>query len=1217
MSFKLIITGFVFLIVLFCNAFDVTVKKDKDGDITLENQFILAKVTSKGGKLIVFEDNILKTNYALTTSDWAGIGKFRIFEDTTCREFLHANYKVKILQNSKTKAVVECSYIAKRKDHPWRGFEVIKRYSLKKGENRLRMDLVINSYGNSGKLTPFMHNYLRIRNKSYAFAQTANGLFCQEIKAANSKERTKFVRNLTEKWGAVITPETQNGIIGLDTLDSTKEMLFWFDESKPTFEPVFETAKFLMNSSWSNIYYFAPLRNMKSCHFATENYVGGFCIENSKSVMKFFPLTDIGQVKVKIYTRNNLIKDFSIDTKVGKSFTIPVKLKKEIQKLKLKIEYQQQNKTHEIFASPLLKGNVSGNNSLAKEEKSTQEYAKCHVPKGKMFVSKDMTVPLGFFAITNKLAKNSQKTMKLIIDVPEGITLMNPMAHYGNCHKQISKTLIKIKGQPYNRYVIPKLGFRNTVFASTTWNSGKQGIMYYQLKWKNGEDERKSIQVEALTIPRAPFPKQLITNIPGFGMLASYIDCWPNFYEAMRHVGSNTISSSGTAVRNAKTLKQFYQKAQQEGFYIFANFLPFHLADKSSLWMYNEDINNFCALSLAGKDSKWPCPSYRGKAFQYHVELAALPGKLGATMLALDTEMWNGADYCFCNRCLKLFQKFMKENHPKQKYLSPKIFRNYPEKYPQYNKIWDDFKASLGNEMYSAIVNRFNKNLKEAGTKGPYMVGTYDALPPGTIYSMFLRLNDLLKAKLVNHVQPSPYTRGNALKFAESVKQARNAIKNSNILTWMSAGGVYSNDEYPGRDFRYCLLENFINGARGYLILPWYGLDAEDLKEHAIAMQMVVPVEDIIVDGKVITKLIPSNLDVKICGLQKGKEQLILISEYYDTKATSVSFKLNALENCQAIDMLTGEKIASIVKGNNVIHVNIPANDRAILLYVGNRKLDFSNRQIPNRKVKGIAKKSPSLATKQQNNEDKKAFEGKLVISKDNLVISNNWYKVSFFKNSPYSEINFVKTSKAYQFFLSNAIRYRNKNFSVLSKKSKRELKKSLDGKKIDLTFHEKFTFPDRTISSQITFTFWNDRPVIKFSGQIKQDSQAENTRITGSLNSWWFKKIEAGKVMHLYSTGPVPRKNGLLVDLDGSIEAGWRKKYKYFSLSDGNNAFGIITPSLANASLYVSKKKHGYISGSKIKMDGNIYKTDHYIYIGSEKELDMWAEKIYTSQHK
>jgi hypothetical protein len=306
-----------------------------------------------------------------------------------------------------------------------------------------------------------------------------------------------------------------------------------------------------------------------------------------------------------------------------------------------------------------------------------------------------------------------------------------------------------------------------------------------------------------------------------------------------------------------------------------------------------------------------------------------------------------------------------------------------------------------------------------------------------------------------------------------------------------------------------------------------------------------------------------------------------------------------------------------LVKGNNVIHVNIPANDRAILLYIGNRKLDFSNRQIPNRKVKGIAIKSPSLATKQQNNEDKKAFEGKLVISKDNLVISNNWYKVSFFKNSPYSEINFVKTSKTYQFFLSNAIRYRNKNFSVLSKKSKRELKKSLDGKKIDLTFHEKFTFPDRTISSQITFTFWNDRPVIKFSGQIKQDSQAENTRITGSLNSWWFKKIEAGKVMHLYSTGPVPRKNGLLVDLDGNIEAGWRKKYKYFSLSDGNNAFGIITPSLENASLYVSKKKHGYISGSKIKMDGNIYKTDHYIYIGSEKELDMWAEKIYTSQHK
>ena len=1214
MRFKLIVSGLSLFAVLLCNALELNVQKDKTGNFVLENQFIRAAISAKGGKIVIFEDKIRQMNYALSTGSWAGLGKVRIFEDRTCTEFLDENYKVKILQNSGDKVTVECSYFAKRKDHPWRGFEVVKRYSLKKGENRLCMEWIINSYSNSGKLTPFMHNYLRIRNKSYAFAQTADGLFCREIRAANSRERTRMVRNLSEPWGAVVSPETGNGILGCDTLDSTKEMLFWLDESKPTFEPVFETARFGMNSSWSNTYWFAPLRDMKSCHFATADYAGGFCMENSKSVLKFLPFTAIGKVSVKLYRGEHLLNHFSIDTKTGKTLTVPANLKKGLQKIKIRIEYLQQSKTHDVWISPLPEGNVAGENSLKKEEKTGREYAKCHVPKGKMFVSGDMTVPLGFFSVTNKLSKNSAKTMKLVIDVPEGISLMNPMAHYGNCHKQISRNPITINGEKYNRYVIPKLGFRNTVFASTTWAPGKKGNMFYQLKWLNGEDERKAISVESLSIPRAPFPKLLITNIPGFGMLQKYIDCWPGFYEAMRHVGNNTISSSAAAVRNADDLKRFYRKAQEEGFYTFANFLPFHLADKSSLWLYNEDIQKFCAVSLSGKNSKWPCPSYRGKAFQYHVELAASPGKLGATMLALDTEMWSGADYCFCNRCLNLFQNFMKKNHPDKKYLSPKTFRNHPEKYPEYNKIWDDFKAMLGNEMYRAIISRFKKNLQESGTAGPYMAGTYDALPPDNIYSMFLRLNDLLQEKLVNHVQPSPYTRGNALKFAESVRKARKAIGNSNILTWMSAGGVYSNDEYPGRDFRYCLLENFMNGARGYLILPWYGLDAEDLKEHAIAMQMVVPVEDIIVEGKVITGLKSSNPDVKICGLKKDKEQLILVSEYYDTKSTSVSFNITAEENCRAIDMLTGEEIASIVKGNNTVHITLPADDRAVLIYTGNRKFDFSGRKIPGRKVKGTISQQP-LSSRNQNRISDKTTEGKLSVSKDGLSFSNDWYKITFFKNSPYSEVEFVKTSKKYQYFLSNSIRYRSKNFSLLNQKSKREIKKSPDGKKIELIFHEKFSFPDRTIKSQISFTFRNDCPVIKFSGKIEQESSAGNSSINGSLNSWWFKTIEEGKVMHRFCTGPVPEKSGSLTDHNGNIEAGWRKKYKYFALSDGNNAFGMITPSQENGSIYVSKKKNGYISGSKIKMDGNIFQTEHYLYIGSENELKTWAEMLYTSQ--
>ena len=1212
MAVRQVFIGLAAFLALTSIAAEPAAPQEPAGELLLENEFIRAKIAAKGGNLVGFEDRVRSVNHARSSGAWAGLGKVRMFEDPGCTEFLDQDYDVKVVQRSGSETVVECTYVAKRKDHPWRGFEVIKRYSLKKGENRLCMEWMINSLAHSGELTPFMHNYLRVKGKSYAFAQTAGGLFCREIRAASSRERTRMVRNLSEPWGAVISPETQDGILGYDAFDATREMLFWFDETQPTIEPVFETARFGMNSSWSNRYWFAPLRDMTSCHFASADYAGGFCTEKGQCLLKFMPFADIGKVTMKIFRDGKLLDEFSFDAEAGKTMAFSSALGDGLQKVRIEIGYRQQNRIHEVWVSPLPEGSVTGETDLKKEENPGREYAKCTVPKGKMFVTPDMTVPLGFFAVTNKLSGDRGKTVKLFIDVPEGITLTNPIAHYGNCHNRISGTPIRIDGQPYVRYEIPQIGFRNTVFASTVWPAGRTGTMYYQLKWQDGEDERKSISVESLAVPRAPFPRRLITNIPGFGMLQKHIDSWPGFYEAMRHVGCNTISSSGSAVRNGRELELFFRKAQSEGFYTFANCLPFHRADK--FWVYSEDIRDFCAVSLTGKDSSWPCPSYRGKAFLDHVEQIASPGKYGATMLALDTEMWSGADYCYCKRCLKRFEDFLAEKHPDMEKLSPLVFRNSPEKYPEHNRIWNDFKAMLGCEMYREIVGHFQKNLQEAGTKGPYLVGTYDALPPGTIYSMFLRLDDLLREKLVNHVEPSPYTRGNALKFAESVRAARKAIGNSNVLTWMSAGGVYNNDEYPGRDFRYCLLENFANGARGYLILPWYGLDAEDLKEHATVMQMIVPVEDIVLEGEVMEGLKTSSPDVKICGLRKGSEQLILLSEYYDTGATPVSFDITSEEDCRAVDMLTGEVIASLGKGVSTVHLTIPADDRAVLIYVGNRALDFSGRPDAGRRIAG---KGAGVSSAAPASEDPplEMPEGILVVDEGELSFANGFYKITFFKNPPYSELEFTRSSRKVPLYLTSSLRYEGKPFSLVDPPAEREIRKSADGKTVEMIFRAKFTASDQVIRSRIVYTFRNDRPVIGFSGEIALEPSTDNCRIGGSLNTWWFKPAEGGALpMQHFRTGPLPEKSGLLADQNGGIEAGWKKKYKYFALCEGGDAFGMITPSQENASIYVSPKKNGYITGSRIRMKGSIFQTRHWLYAGPEADLAKWAEKLYAS---
>lgn len=227
MTIRQLMTGLAVISALGGIALEPTARQDKDGNYIVENRFIRAKIAPQGGWIVLFEDKIRAVNHTFSSGSWAGFGKVRMFEDPNCTEFFDQDHKMRILRTAGDKAVVECTYLAKRKDHPWHGFEVIKRYSLKEGENRLGMEWVINSYGNSGKLTPFLHNYLRIRDKSYVFAQTADGLFCREIRAATSRERTCMVRNLSEPWGAMISPTAQTGMLGYDASDSVREMLFW------------------------------------------------------------------------------------------------------------------------------------------------------------------------------------------------------------------------------------------------------------------------------------------------------------------------------------------------------------------------------------------------------------------------------------------------------------------------------------------------------------------------------------------------------------------------------------------------------------------------------------------------------------------------------------------------------------------------------------------------------------------------------------------------------------------------------------------------------------------------------------------------------------------------------------------------------------------------------------------------------------------------------
>ena len=126
MTIRQLITGLAVISALAGIALEPTARPDTAGNYILENRFIRVQISPQGGRIVLFEDKIRAVNHTFSSGSWAGMGKVRMFEDPNCTEFFDQDYKMKILRAAGNKAV-ECTYLAKRKDHPWNGFEVIKR----------------------------------------------------------------------------------------------------------------------------------------------------------------------------------------------------------------------------------------------------------------------------------------------------------------------------------------------------------------------------------------------------------------------------------------------------------------------------------------------------------------------------------------------------------------------------------------------------------------------------------------------------------------------------------------------------------------------------------------------------------------------------------------------------------------------------------------------------------------------------------------------------------------------------------------------------------------------------------------------------------------------------------------------------------------------------------------------------------------------------------
>jgi hypothetical protein len=931
--------------------------------VTIENRFIKADIATQGGRIISFYDKKGKIDYALNPNgkDFSGFGKCRFWggKDLLIKEGFTGKYDYKIMKNGEDGAIV-CFTLNLKESHKLKGAKIEKYYSINANEARLEVKYRIKAGEHHFKIMPWIHNWFMLAGNNQeskeaynVYCQMPKGLYCSSA-CKSPFGNSNILYYPKEPWMGLVNEKTADGIVEYVPGDNLDHFLGWLNSYDGiTMESVYQETQVAPDDSWQGGLAFMPVSGLKQYHFAAPGYVGGFMSENGQNVMKLFAAVDLNDVKIKFAFNKKEVKKDLNSLAAGDTVSVPVDVPSGIFDCEVIVEANGSSQTHSIHAS--VKPVASEIVPLSDFEEKSPAQANAILAKylkKTLYVSPSMAT-IAYFSIKSTFPKTTPKGARKItfnLLLPEGIKVAPDIKISWNQYGKCSDTgeMIEYKGARYRKYSLATL-IRNSsslfidIFLNTSLKPGYKGKAVFYAEWEGGKQEMQEVNLESINIPTVPMPKKLITGL-GWCSIKVY-SIWPDFYRDYKKLGLNTVSCSHHDVYD-KELKKVVKEAKDNNYFFASNYSPWPQAWGGS-YVKEREKDSGCACSIDGVKSRWWCPSYRGTYFKKAVDDISSVADSGISMLFFDCEAWGGSEYCFCDRCMKQFKEYYDKSpfSKKHPYISPKVFEKNVCEYPEYHKLWDEFRGTLGTEMFLAVKESFfDRIAKNSVSSSPYPVlGLYGAKAPYSNFHQFLIYDSLYKSGAINTWMPAFYVGGNAVAVGDSTKKLREYQSNSNIVPWLTAGYGSISSECESVDVKYMLLELFANGARGFTTFTWDGFDGLDFKYLADAMQMVVPVEDIIVDGKVIEGLKASIPDVRLAGLVNNNEMIVLVSEYLKNKPTPVSFNVNVPEDCSLFCMNTFKEIGKLKKGDNKIKITIPASDRAVLLYMGNRHFTKEN----------------------------------------------------------------------------------------------------------------------------------------------------------------------------------------------------------------------------------------------------------------------------------
>jgi len=504
-----------------------------------------------------------------------------------------------------------------------------------------------------------------------------------------------------------------------------------------------------------------------------------------------------------------------------------------------------------------------------------------HAHKPELWITTNLATPTPFGL---NVGKDHTGAVQASFELPTGITFLAG-ALGGVKVEEMEQTKLAASTRYSFQIAKPasKKSWGRVYFGSD--QPGRRGTIAFQTQGPAGV-LRTEIPFRTLAVPATPQPKRLLTGMGWWHPKATMT--WPDGLAATRALGFNSVPTFGQWTRDTDTeILAFLAEARKQGFLILDIDSPLHAMmsknrGKTELFCQFED----------GTTGKKLCPSYRGPLYQKEIQRVGLAaGRTGASVVACDIELWGWAGPKDCPKCTRCQADFKQVGA----------------------KEWPEWLLDKGAQVWIDLAQAVQK---EAAKEGRTVdLGGYDFQPNKNYQNLWPI--DRLYPKYMTNTQVSTYTPLEPYHLGligDEVREDRKHLAKSDQLPWISPGDAGT---FPGSMFRYALLETLANGARGNLFWSSRVWDGETLAAYAHAIRNVTPVEDIIMDGKLVEGGTITQ-GARLSGVRKGDRMFLLVADYFQDVKGPLQLRLPVTKPSRVIDLDSGKEIGRIAPGGSL-----------------------------------------------------------------------------------------------------------------------------------------------------------------------------------------------------------------------------------------------------------------------------------------------------------